>query len=134
MAGGNGRRGPGGANGLGVRFFLPPRPPPPPLTIRGRLCDPCRPPPPRPRPPPFPPPSPGVPPSRAPGPPPPRWVPVVTAGSPVSLSGVLRAGSGVYVRCLQPPGGGAVTLAFSAPGPVVLDPLVVPQFAVVRIR
>ena len=61
-------------------------------------------------------------------------VPVVTAGSPVSLSGVLRAGSGVYVRCLQPPGGGAVTLAFSAPGPVVLDPLVVPQFAVVRIR
>jgi hypothetical protein len=61
-------------------------------------------------------------------------VPVISTQANVSLSGVLRAGSGVYVRCLQPPGGGSFTLVFSAPGPTALAAAVVPQLEVVRIR
>jgi hypothetical protein len=61
-------------------------------------------------------------------------VPVISAQANVNLSGVLRAGSGVYVRCLQPPGGSTFTLVFSAPGPTPLAPVMVPQLEVVRIR
>jgi hypothetical protein len=60
-------------------------------------------------------------------------VPAVANGS-VSLSGVLRAGSGVYVRCKQPPGAPSFTLEFGAPGPKLLAPVMVPRLEVVRVR
>jgi len=59
--------------------------------------------------------------------------PVVANGS-VSLSGVLRAGSGVYVRCIQPPGAKSFTLAFGAPGPTALAAVMVPRLDVIRVR
>jgi len=59
--------------------------------------------------------------------------PVVANGS-VSLKGVLRAGSGVYVRCIQPPGAQSFTLAFGAPGPTALAPVMVPRLEVIRVR
>jgi hypothetical protein len=60
-------------------------------------------------------------------------VPVIATGS-VNLSGVLRAGSGVYVRCVQPPGAKGFTLAFGAPGPTAMASVMVPRLEVIRVR
>jgi hypothetical protein len=57
---------------------------------------------------------------------------VVTSGS-LNVSGSLRAGSGVYLRVLQRPGGVADTLHVNA-GSSPLPTTLVPQFAVIRIR
>jgi hypothetical protein len=63
-------------------------------------------------------------------------VPHVTMNANVNLnlSGVLKGGSGIYVRCLQPPGGSSFTLVFDAPGPRALAPVVAPQLDIIRIR
>jgi hypothetical protein len=63
-------------------------------------------------------------------------VPHVTMNANVNLnlSGVLKGGSGIYVRCLQPPGGSSFTLVFDAPGPKALAPVMAPQLDIVRIR
>ena len=61
-------------------------------------------------------------------------VPTVGGVSQVNLSGVLKAGSGVYVRCVQPPRGGSVTLLFGAPGPTALPSVMAAQFEVIRVR
>ena len=60
-------------------------------------------------------------------------VPDSAAGSQVSLSGVLHAGSGVYVRALQAPSGAAFTLQLSGPG-VLLPTYIGPRYQVIRIR
>lgn len=61
-------------------------------------------------------------------------VPMVSAENAVSVSGTLRAGSGAYVRVMQPPNGAAFTLHFSGPGGAAVSPIVVPRLSVVRIR
>lgn len=60
-------------------------------------------------------------------------VPDSTVGSQVSLSGVLHAGSGVYVRALQAPSAAAFTLQLSGPG-VLLPAYIGPRYQVIRIR
>jgi len=60
-------------------------------------------------------------------------VPDSAAGSQVSHSGVLYAGSGVYVRALQAPGAAAFTLQLSGPG-VLLPAYIGPRYQVIRIR
>ena len=61
-------------------------------------------------------------------------VPPISAGKAVSLSGKLWAGSGAYVRVVQPPGGAAFTLQFSANGASPVSPAIVPRLTVIRIR
>jgi len=61
-------------------------------------------------------------------------VPIVAADNAVSLSGTLRAGSGAYVRVMQPPNGAAFTLHFSGPGGAAVSAVVVPRLNVLRIR
>lgn len=60
-------------------------------------------------------------------------VPDSTAGSQVGLSGVLHAGSGVYVRALQAPSAAAFTLQLSGQG-VLLPAYIGPRYQVIRIR
>jgi hypothetical protein len=60
-------------------------------------------------------------------------VPDSAAGSQVSRSGVLHAGSGVYVRALQAANAAAFTLQLSGPG-VLLPPYIGPRYQVIRIR
>lgn len=57
---------------------------------------------------------------------------IATPGS-LNLTGSLRAGSGIYLRVLQGPRGGADTLHVNAGG-APLPSTLVPQFAVIRIR
>jgi len=61
-------------------------------------------------------------------------VPPISAGNAVSLSGKLWAGSGAYVRVVQPPNGAAFTLQFSANGSAPVLPAIVPRLTVIRIR
>jgi hypothetical protein len=61
-------------------------------------------------------------------------VPVVSAGSQVGLSGMLHAGSGVYLRAVQGPGGAQFSLLFSGPGSVALPAHIVPRLDIIRIR
>jgi hypothetical protein len=60
-------------------------------------------------------------------------VPTVVKNGSLSLTGSLRAGSGLYLRVLQGPRGGADTLHVNA-GVSPLPTMLVPQFAVIRIR
>jgi hypothetical protein len=57
-----------------------------------------------------------------------------TAASAVSLSGTLRAGSGVYVLAQQAPSAPGFTLLFSGPGGAALPAALVPRLNVIRIR
>ena len=61
-------------------------------------------------------------------------VPTLSAGNAVNLSGTLHSGSGEYVRAVQPAGGAAFTLHFSANGSAAVLPAVVPRLVVLRIR
>ena len=61
-------------------------------------------------------------------------VPPIAGGNAVNLSGKLWAGSGAYVRVVQPPGGAAFTLQFSANGASLVSPAIVPRLTVIRIR
>ena len=61
-------------------------------------------------------------------------VPPISGGNAVNLSGKLWAGSGAYVRVVQPPGGAAFTLQFSANGASPVSPAIVPRLTVIRIR
>jgi hypothetical protein len=61
-------------------------------------------------------------------------VPPVSAGSAVSLSGTLRAGSGMYWRAVQGPGAPAFTLFFNGSGSAALPVVVTPRLNVIRIR
>jgi hypothetical protein len=60
--------------------------------------------------------------------------PTTSAGRAVTLTGTLRAGSGVYTRAFQAPSAPGFTLLFgtSAGGP--LDPSLVPRLNVIRVR
>jgi hypothetical protein len=60
-------------------------------------------------------------------------VPTVVSAGSINVAGSLRAGTGVYLRVLQAPGGGAVTLHLNA-GTAPLPSTFVPQFAVIRLR
>jgi hypothetical protein len=60
-------------------------------------------------------------------------VPAIATPGTLDLAGSLRAGSGVYLRVLQRPGGGPDTLHVNAGGSPVPASLA-PQFAVIRIR
>ena len=61
-------------------------------------------------------------------------VPTFSAGNAVNVSGTLNSGSGVYVRAVQPAGGAAFTLHFSANGTTAVSPSVIPRLVVLRIR
>ncbi len=61
-------------------------------------------------------------------------VPTFSPGNAVNISGTLRTGSGEYVRAVQPAGGAAFTLHFSANGTTAVSPSVVPRLNILRIR
>jgi hypothetical protein len=61
-------------------------------------------------------------------------VPPAVAGSAVSLSDTLRAGSGFYIRALQGPRGGAFELRFLGPTGAALPAAISPRLDVIRIR
>jgi hypothetical protein len=61
-------------------------------------------------------------------------VPTLSAGNAVNISGMLRTGSGEYVRAVQQAGGAAFTLHFSANGTTAVSPSVVPRLNILRIR
>ena len=60
--------------------------------------------------------------------------PTFSAGRAVSLTGTLRAGSGVYHRALQAPSAPGFTLLFGTSSGGPLDPNLVPVLNVIRIR
>jgi len=61
-------------------------------------------------------------------------VPPARAGNAVSLSGVLRSGSGVYQRALQRGGAAGFGLIFTGSGGAPLPPAVAPRLTIIRIR
>jgi hypothetical protein len=61
-------------------------------------------------------------------------VPTASAGRAVSLTGTLRAGSGVYTRAFQAPSAPGFTLLFGTSSGGPLDPALVPRLSVIRIR
>ena len=61
-------------------------------------------------------------------------VPVSDAGSAVHVTDQLSAGSGYYLRVLQPPDGAAFTLLLSAPGDVTLPAAITARMSIIRIR
>jgi len=61
-------------------------------------------------------------------------VPTISAGRAVSLSGTLRAGSGIYHRATQPPGDRGFTLSFTAPNGAPIDPATMPRLNVIRLQ
>jgi len=61
-------------------------------------------------------------------------VPTFSAGDAVNLTGTLKSGSGAYLRAVQPTGGAAFTLHFSANGTTAVSPAVIPRLVVLRIR
>jgi len=61
-------------------------------------------------------------------------VPAASGGAAVSLSGVLRSGSGVYQRALQRGGAGGFALIFTGSGGAPLPPAVAPRLTIIRIR
>jgi hypothetical protein len=60
--------------------------------------------------------------------------PTVGTSDSVLVTGVLRAGSGVYHRIQQPPGGAGFLLLFSDANRRPLPPVTVPRLNVVRVR
>ena len=61
-------------------------------------------------------------------------VPTISPGRDVSLSGTLRAGSGIYHRATQPPGDPGFTLSFTAPNGAPLNPAMLPRLNVIRLQ
>jgi len=61
-------------------------------------------------------------------------VPTIGAGRDVSLSGTLRAGSGIYHRATQPPGDPGFTLSFTAPNGAPINPAALPRLNVIRLQ
>ncbi len=61
-------------------------------------------------------------------------VPAASGGAAVSLSGVLRSGSGVYQRALQRGGAAGFALIFTGSGGAPLPPAVAPRLTIIRIR
>ena len=61
-------------------------------------------------------------------------VPAASGGDAVSLSGVLRSGSGAYQRALQRGGAAGFALIFSGSGGAPLPPAVAPRLTIIRIR
>jgi len=61
-------------------------------------------------------------------------VPSVSGGDGVSVSGVLRSGSGVYQRALQGAGAPGFALLFSASGGAPLPLAIEPRLTIIRIR
>jgi len=61
-------------------------------------------------------------------------VPTIGPGRLVSLSGTLRAGSGIYHRATQPPGDPGFTLSFTAPNGGPIDPATMPRLNVIRLQ
>jgi hypothetical protein len=61
-------------------------------------------------------------------------VPTASAGRDVSLSGTLRAGSGIYYRATQPIGDPGFTLSFTAPNGAPIDPATMPRLNVIRLQ
>ena len=61
-------------------------------------------------------------------------VPAATAGSAVSLSGMLRSGSGAYARALQGPSAAAFALLFSGGNATAVSGIVTPRLTIIRIR
>src|SRR6266480_4901676 len=61
-------------------------------------------------------------------------VPAASGGATVSLSGVLRSGSGVYQRALQRGGASGFALIFTGSGGAPLPPAVAPRLTIIRIR
>ena len=61
-------------------------------------------------------------------------VPIADAGGLVNVTDQLNAGSGYYLRALEPPGGSAFTLLLAAPGDVNLAPSLAARLSVIRIR
>jgi len=59
--------------------------------------------------------------------------PVAESGTGIGLAGYLRAGSGSYVRALQPPGGAGFTVLFDGAGGLPAG-IAVPRLSVIRIR
>jgi hypothetical protein len=60
-------------------------------------------------------------------------VPTVSSGGAVSRSGFLRAGSGAYLRVVQPPGGAGQAFALNA-GTSAPPAALAPRFTVIRLR
>ena len=61
-------------------------------------------------------------------------VPAASGGAAVSLSGVLRSGSGVYQRALQRGGAAGFALIFTGSGGAPLPSAVAPRLTIIRIR
>lgn len=61
-------------------------------------------------------------------------VPVADAGSAVNVTDQISAGSGYYLRALQPPSGAGFTLLLAAPGDASLPAAVTARVSVIRIR
>ena len=61
-------------------------------------------------------------------------VPSASGGDAVSLSGVLRSGSGAYQRALQRGGAAGFALIFSGSAGAPLPPAVAPRLTIIRIR
>jgi len=61
-------------------------------------------------------------------------VPTIGAGRDVSLSGTLRAGSGIYHRATQPPSDPGFTLSFTAPNGAPINPAALPRLNVIRLQ
>jgi hypothetical protein len=61
-------------------------------------------------------------------------VPTVSMGRAASLSGTLRAGSGIYYRATQPPGDPGFTLSFTAPNGAPLSAASMPRLNVIRLQ
>jgi hypothetical protein len=61
-------------------------------------------------------------------------VPTMTAGRGLTLSGTLRAGSGVYALAEQSAGDPGFTLSFTAPSGDVINAVLVPRLNVIRLQ
>ncbi len=61
-------------------------------------------------------------------------VPTASGGAQVSVAGVLKAGSGVYVRAMQGPSAAGFTLLFSDPANNALRATIAPRLQIIRIR
>ena len=60
--------------------------------------------------------------------------PGLTAGKAASAAGVLRAGSGLYLRVVQPPGDSGFRLLLASSGGSQLPATLVSRIALIRIR
>jgi hypothetical protein len=61
-------------------------------------------------------------------------VPTVSAANALNLSGTLKAGSGDYVRVMQPPNSAAFSLRLGSSNGGLISATVIPHLNVVRIR